>query len=820
MSAKRRRRSAKRTALKPAGGVRDPVATAQRLSRFALVVVLASIPLLVLAGVFLLRGRVALQPFPLPPSERASLAVSFADFAGAEACASCHQTQFAQWRSSTHGRAGGTASRERVVGPFDGRPIRFRDATVTPIVDESGQHGFVIRQDGRPERTLDVDGVIGGAHMVGGGTQGFVTEWPDGSVRFLPFEWTRDESTWFCNTDSRLGRGWLPITPDLALADCGDWTPVRLLGQLPRFANCQECHGSQIDIAPSPARPNQTRYASLDINCESCHGPARQHADAVSSNQRAAIEADPGNVAPDTARADIVPGNVVPIALETLSKDASLDVCFQCHALKDALEPGYLPGKPFEEHYSLGLALLSDEPVFADGRIRTFAYQQGHLWSDCYVSGSMTCTDCHDPHDQSYRDANGLPLPGRFNDGQCTACHASKAADVERHTMHPPASAGSRCVACHMPFLQEPEVGTALRYARSDHTIPLPRPAFDASLGIEIACAQCHADRAVDALQAQTREWWGTLKPHHPLVAGMASEAVRTNRDSLAALLVRTAQTPRDGRPSPPRHIAAEILALGTLLRDHLEPDGGALPRQLDDRLRAAAADSHPDIAALGLTALHWTRGHHPASRRFLVERLDAVDRQGPAVRSRWAILLGFLGDNARQAGNPILAVTAYNKALDLRPADAAILTRLGIAHHDAGDLNAAVEALQRAIAADSAYALAWLNLGIVRTSQGDEPGAAIAYTGALDADSTDALASLNLGNIELRAGRFDPAIERYRSALTYDPSLASAHFNLARALLSLGRNDEARIALRNGLDFDPDNTPARIALAELDAAR
>jgi Flp pilus assembly protein TadD len=780
---------------------------------------------LIVAAVLLLRGRGGLQPFPAPPSVPASPAASFNDFAGAEACASCHEDQFARWQTSTHGRAGGVASPERVSGPFDGRPIRFRDATVTPTVGDGGQYMFVIRQDGRPERTIDVDGVIGGAHMVGGGTQGFVTEWPDGSIRFLPFEWTRAEATWFCNTDSRLDRGWLPITPDLSLADCGDWTPVRVLGHLARFASCQECHGSQIDVSPAPARPNETHYTSLDINCESCHGPARQHADAMTSGQRGTSAASPGsvgagNVVPGSASTSVASGSIVPIPLDTLSRDASLAVCFQCHALKDALEPGYLPGKSFAEHYSLGLALLSDEPVFADGRIRTFAYQQGHLWSDCYLSGSMTCTSCHDPHDQSYRDANGLPLPDRFADGQCTACHASKAVDVDRHTMHAATSAGSRCVSCHMPYLQEPAVGTALRYARSDHTIPLPRPGFDASLGIEVACAQCHADQSVDALQAQTREWWGTLEPHHPLVAGMASEAVRTNADSLTSLLVRTAQAPRDGSPPTPRHVAAEVLALGTLLRDHLVPDGGALPRQLDDRLRAAAGDTHPDIAALGLAGLHWTRGDHPASRRFLVERLDSLDRHGSAVRSRWAVLMGFLGDNAREAGTPDIAITAYRKALEVRPADPAILTRLGLAHSDAGDLTAALDALQRAIDADSAYALAWLNLGVVRARQGDEAGAAIAYAGALRADSTDALAWLNLGNIELRARRFDRATERYRSALTYEPALAPAHFNLARALIALGHTDDARVALRNGLDFDPDNIPARTALGELDAAR
>ncbi|HEX6308538.1 MAG TPA: tetratricopeptide repeat protein [Longimicrobiales bacterium] len=784
---------------------------ARRVSRSAIIAGIAGVSLLAVAAYFLLQSSRALLPFPQPPRSLAGGAVSPDDFAGAEACSTCHAAQFDRWQSSTHGRAGGTPAPDHIVAPFDGRPMRFRDATVTPLVDGRGRYVFVIRQDGRPERTLEVDGVIGGAHMVGGGTQGFATEWPDGSRRFLPFEWTRDEGVWFCNTDSRAGRGWLPITPDLALADCGDWTPVRTLGELPRFANCQQCHGSQIHISPAPGRPNRTSYRSLAIDCEACHGPARRHADAM---------ATPGNSGTDADIHGTLAAEVMPPSLETLSKDQSLEVCFQCHALKDALQPGYLPGRPLQEHYSTGLALLSEEPVFADGRIRTFAYQQGHLWSDCYLSGSMTCTSCHDPHDQSYRDANGLPLSGRFADGQCTACHASKAVDSERHTKHAAESAGSRCVACHMPYLQEPAVGRALRYARSDHTIPLPRPAFDAALGVEVACAQCHTDRPVDTIGAQVRDWWGTLEPHHPLVAGLASEAVRTNRDSLTALLIRAAPSARTGAPAPPRHIAAEVVALGTLLRDHLEPDSDRLPDRLAERLRAAAADPNPDIAALGLAALHWTRGSDPGVRRFLVERLDSLDLHDTAVRSRWALLLGFLGDNARAAANPRLAATAYRKGLEIRPTDAAILTRLGLAHQMAGDATAALDALERAAAADPMYALAWLNLGVVRTSVGDQAGAAAAYAEALRADSTDAIVWLNLGNIELRAARFESAIDYYRKALAYEPALAPAHFNHARALLSIGRVADARIALRNGLDFDPGNVVARNALAELDTLR
>src|SRR3989441_2804093 len=234
----------------------------------------------------------------------------------------------------------------------------------------------------------------------------------------------------------------------MTLAECGDWPPTRVLGDVPRFANCQGCHGSQIHTLYNPtARRYESRFTTLAINCESCHGPGRRHVERTSAGQR------------------LVSADIGMEALATFDKDRSLAVCFRCHALKDNLAPGYLPGMPFDDYYALGFPQLGDRPLHPDGRVRTFAYQETQRYSDCSANGSMRCTDCHDPHSQSYRDVNGTPLQGRTSNGQCTGCHASKGDRLASHTHHPPGSPGSSCVACHMPYLQHPEVGRALRYA-------------------------------------------------------------------------------------------------------------------------------------------------------------------------------------------------------------------------------------------------------------------------------------------------------------------------------------------------------------------
>ncbi len=739
-------------------------------------------------------------PPPIPPAVTTEITQD--DFAGAEACEECHEVEYEAWQASTHGLAGGGPSTDTVIAPFDGTPIRFKDAVVTPSINASGEYIFTVERAGREPLVFRVDGVVGGGHMFGGGTQGFVSRFPDGTVRFLPFDFGRSDAVWFCNTGEiagwwvagsrptgrRLDQGWIPISEDLELAACGDWPPQRILGTNARFANCQQCHGSQITVRyDAVSRRYETDIKSLTINCESCHGPAKRHVELA-----------------DAERLDETTDLGVR-ALELLDEDASLEVCFRCHAVKRTIAPGYLPGDPLEEHYSLLLPLIGGNPFRGDGRVRTFAYQQNHRSSSCYLDGTITCADCHNPHSLDYWDIYRRPMEGRFADEQCLDCHASKADDITGHTGHEVESEGSRCVACHMPYLQHPRVGDRLRFARSDHTISIPRPVFDTELGIVDACTGCHQDSTVAQLQQITDEWYGELKPHKAIVADLIQIQSGNPPAAVDRLLDPEAA-----------HPMAQVAAIDQVVQWFFRPNMQQLAPEVVSALLQLTQNDDLDVRSLALAAVHLAWGDDREIRTFLVDVLRGLGDRDAAVRKRWVFALRYYGDTYLQQGDAQNAITTYRKALEVLPGDPQVLVDLATVYASSRDYATAIELYRSALASDPQQSHAWVNLGATLEALGRGQEAVAAYRSAVQANPGDALAHFNLGNLYLGVLNFREAIDEYRLAVFYDPTLASAHFNLAQAYILVNVPDSALIAVRNALEFDPANPSAQRMLEDL----
>ncbi len=439
-------------------------------------------------------------------------------------------------------------------------------------------------------------------------------------------------------------------------------------------------------------------------------------------------------------------------------------------------------------------------------RTRTFAYQEGHLYSDCYRNGGMTCTSCHDPHSQQYRDVTGTPLPGRFDDHQCTSCHASKADSVTRHTHHGSASRGSRCTACHMPYLQQPELGAAIPYARSDHSIPIPRPSADSAQGIVSACAGCHVQFAASSLAERVRDWYGELKPLPRAVEALMRARNGAPRAAAARLLLEPDE----------QHTQALFAGMAWFLDHQLSRDMPDLERDVITRLEHLARHEDDDVAAIALASLHLARGTEPRTRRFLIAALDSLGEREARIRSRWGVVMGYLADKARGAGDATGAIVLYRRAREVDPDNPRIPLNLGLALNDAGDQAAAVEAYNASLAMDPAQPLTLVNLGIALAARNDFAGALAAYRRAIALNPREPLAYFNLAAVYAGRAAADSALTNFLRAAELDPSLAIANFYASRILLDVGNPREALRQIEAGLRFDPSATEARQARDQL----
>jgi predicted CXXCH cytochrome family protein len=231
-----------------------------------------------------------------------------------------------------------------------------------------------------------------------------------------------------------------------------------------------------------------------NVGCERCHGPGAAHAAKPSRS----------NIV-NPARLDFVDAN---------------DTCIQCHSqgrpLKNPIEGkyydwpvGFQMGSKLKDYWQLEDHKLGETTFthFADDTAHKNRMQgNDFVQSEMYLHG-ITCFNCHDVHGTE----NNADLRKPVN-SMCLQCHGPgkpigpRAATIEAHTHHRANSAGSECVSCHMPKIEQTIADVNVR----SHTFKFISPALTEQSGVPNPCTVCHADKspkwAIDAIRA----WPGT----------------------------------------------------------------------------------------------------------------------------------------------------------------------------------------------------------------------------------------------------------------------------------------------------------------------
>ncbi len=230
-----------------------------------------------------------------------------------------------------------------------------------------------------------------------------------------------------------------------------------------------------------------------------------------------------------------------------------------------------------------------------------------------------------------------------------------------------------------------------------------------------------------------------------------------------------------------------------------------------------------------------------------LGERLTATGEDGVGFLRRvreqypddfWAnftLALALHGAERCPGGDPAPALAYYEKALKIRPDEAAVLNDVGLAQIDKYWIWDAATTLHRLVKNHPRFAPGLNNLGVALERKGYWPLAVLTYQDALEIDPQLAAADCNLGAIQAGSGSLDEAINHYRQALRSDPDCARAHHLLGIALVAKGRFeeadddyaesvkplnpfrgpalDEAMACYKQAQDCDPKWTPARNTL-------
>ncbi len=434
-----------------------------------------------------------------PGSEKTG-AQPVAEFAGSEACRTCHGDIYRAWAQSGMAKMFRPYAPQNVMGDFQTNNEFYLDSgnrsLFARMVTRGGKHYFDIKQSDGTWHSYPVDYTIGSKFQ-----QAYATRLPNGQIHVFPVQYSGLHKQWI--------NYWRVIDmPGSERADLRSWE--RLGSSTSYQAICAVCHTSQLrNVKGGGFEPDNLAFKEPGINCEMCHGPSLQHV----------VDMSMGNHQP---KQPLLP----PVDFRDIGNRDFVRICAQCHmqsAMRTAGPSGelnYLPSDHFfPESPRIPFGDFSRKGFYKDGRFRQTTFIVEALErSQCFRKGQVSCGTCHDPHahDQPGHDAAANPASVKFQeqpDLMCVGCHTGFQSEtaVAAHTHHRANSEGSRCVSCHMPRIMD-----ALLFEARTHQIDdIPNAEMTLRFGQQEspnACLLCHKDKSSQWLSQQLSAW----KPSHP----------------------------------------------------------------------------------------------------------------------------------------------------------------------------------------------------------------------------------------------------------------------------------------------------------------
>jgi tetratricopeptide (TPR) repeat protein len=401
-------------------------------------------------------------------------------YVGDQQCVFCHKEVLDTWKGSDHDLAMQVANEETVLGDFNNVQINI-DGIAYIFTRKDSDFVVQITEIDGSQNEYKISYTFGITPL-----QQYLIDFENGKKQVLRVTWDVEKKQWYHQYpgDAIDPHDWMHWTQSSQ-----NWNTM-----------CAECHSTNLQKNYIVDEDRfETTFSSINVNCESCHGPAEEHVNWAHNMQ------------------DSLHNNKYIIAGK--SQFSQMNMCAPCHSRRAKLTQNLVPGTHFEDQYLL--QNLSEEYYHGDGQIEAEDYVYGSFVQSKMYHNDVTCTDCHDAH--------SLKLKAVGNN-LCMQCHEPKY-DQPTHYFHPKDSEGAQCINCHM---------TGVTYMgidfRRDHSFRVPRPDQSVTYGTPNACNTCHADKTNQWAANKVVEWYGSKRLDHFSDALLVSSQINISKKDRDAL--------------------------------------------------------------------------------------------------------------------------------------------------------------------------------------------------------------------------------------------------------------------------------------------
>lgn len=335
------------------------------------------------------------------------------EYVGAEACGKCHSDIHQSYLATAHNQTSNAPTTKTIKGSFDAanNTYHYRDDVIVKMEKRDSGLFQVAYMKNEERAAFPFGSVIGSGRKA----QTYLYWYGDNAFQ-LPVSYSVFAGNWVNSPN---------YPPDKVRFD-------RLIN-----VGCFECHGSYIKLRGTQQEGNRMvdyfdrKMVIYGIDCERCHGPAKQHVNFHEKN-------------PQEKKAQHI------ASYASLPRQARLDLCAQCHSGAHPVKQTIFNFKPGDTLGAFFRRTANDDLGVAELDVHGNQYQLMAASACFKKSTTLDCASCHNSHVSEKDNMEVFST-------RCINCHKQVKHSFETAALQK--EIVKNCVDCHMPAAPSRVIG-------------------------------------------------------------------------------------------------------------------------------------------------------------------------------------------------------------------------------------------------------------------------------------------------------------------------------------------------------------------------